>query len=98
MKRFSVLKPDSELQSSDEILQALGGHSLSLLFDRYWDSNAFRPQKAPGRFLPCDAIIKAAERGECRIVTSTLTWSEVFWMKTVEGSGRTDLHDRRTIR
>jgi predicted nucleic acid-binding protein len=52
--------------------------------DRYWDSNAFLGwlDRVPGRFLPCDAIIKAAERGECRIVTSTITWVEVFWMRT----------------
>lgn len=55
-----------------------------ILAERYWDSNAFLGwlDRVPGRFLPCDAIIKAAERGECRIVTSTITWSEVFWMRT----------------
>ena len=36
----------------------------------------------PGRFRACDAIVKASERGECRIVTSTITWAEVFWMRT----------------
>jgi predicted nucleic acid-binding protein len=53
--------------------------------DRYWDANAFLGwlDRVPGRFSACDAVVKQAERGNCRIVTSTITWGEVYWMKTV---------------
>lgn len=49
---------------------------------RYWDSNAFlgwlnREQT----FSACDAIINDAKAGRCRIVTSTVTYAEVFWIR-----------------
>ena len=51
---------------------------------RYWDSNAFLGwlNKDPGRWDICDQILADAEAGKCEIVTSTVTWTEVFWMRS----------------
>ena len=50
---------------------------------RYWDSNAFLGwlNKEPHCFDVCDGIIRDARSGKCRIVTSTITFAEVFWVR-----------------
>jgi predicted nucleic acid-binding protein len=50
---------------------------------RYWDSTAFLGwlNKDPESFGTCDRIIADAKAGKCRIVTSTITFAEVFWLK-----------------
>ncbi len=51
--------------------------------DRYWDSTAFiaflKPE--PGRVDACEAVIELAKKGDFRIVTSTLTFSEVVHIR-----------------
>ena len=50
---------------------------------RYWDSNTFIGwlNGEPDKFQLCDAVIEAAKAGQCRIATSTLTFTEVYWVK-----------------
>jgi predicted nucleic acid-binding protein len=50
---------------------------------RYWDSDAFLGwlNKEAGRFAQLDAIIQDAKAGKARIVTSTITYAEVFWIR-----------------
>lgn len=51
--------------------------------DRYWDSTAFiaflKPE--PERVDACEAVIDAAKSGAFRIITSTLTFSEVVHVR-----------------
>ena len=46
----------------------------------YWDSNCFLAwlQEEPHGFESCEDVLKSAEHGRCRIITSTLTISEVL--------------------
>lgn len=50
---------------------------------RYWDSNTFLGwlNGEPSKFDLCDAVIEHAKAGKCRIVTSALTYVEVYWVK-----------------
>ena len=50
---------------------------------RYWDSNAFLGWLAeePDKIDYCRPVIKAAESGKVRILTSALTIPEVLWIK-----------------
>jgi predicted nucleic acid-binding protein len=50
---------------------------------RYWDSTVFLAWllPEPARKKKCGEIIKAAERGEIRIVTSAITLTEVIKLK-----------------
>ena len=50
---------------------------------RYWDSNAFLGWLAeePDKIDYCRPVIKAAEAGRVRILTSALTIPEVLWIK-----------------
>ena len=50
---------------------------------RYWDSNAFLEWLAeePDKIDYCRPVIKAAEAGRVRILTSALTIPEVLWIK-----------------
>jgi predicted nucleic acid-binding protein len=51
--------------------------------DRYWDSAAFLGLflDEPGRADDCKAVIKTAQEGRVRIVTSALTLTEVVTLK-----------------
>lgn len=51
---------------------------------RYWDSNAFLGWIAhePDKADECRGVIRAAEKGELRIVTSSLTLVEVIKLKS----------------
>jgi predicted nucleic acid-binding protein len=51
--------------------------------DRYWDSAAFLGLflDEPGRADDCKSVIKAAQEGRLRIVTSALTLTEVVTLK-----------------
>ena len=56
---------------------------MNLLPQRYWDSNVFlgwlnNEQKC---FDICNALIEDARSGKHRLVTSTLTYVEVFWIR-----------------
>jgi predicted nucleic acid-binding protein len=57
---------------------------------RYWDSATFigllRPE--PDKFPQTDAVVQACLRGQCRIVTSTLTFAEVHKLKRGPGIDR----------
>ncbi len=50
---------------------------------RYWDADVFlgwlnrETEKAP----LCDMIVERAQAGACQVVTSTVTFSEVFWFR-----------------
>lgn len=54
-----------------------------MTLQRYWDADVFlgwlnrEPEKAP----LCDMIVDSANTGKCRLVTSTITFSEVFWFR-----------------
>ena len=50
---------------------------------RYWDSSAFLGwlNRRPERYDLCDQIIADAEASKCQIVTSTITYAEVFYIK-----------------
>jgi predicted nucleic acid-binding protein len=50
---------------------------------RYWDSAAFLGwlNREDGRANLCAPVIKAAQRGDVRIVTSSLTIAEVLWIR-----------------
>lgn len=50
--------------------------------DRYWDSSAFLAffKEEEGRFQRCKAVLEAAEKGKVRIITSTLSFSEVVYV------------------
>ncbi len=54
--------------------------------DRYWDSSTFIAffREEEGRVDLCRAIIDAAINGEVRIVTSTLSFSEVVHIRGYE--------------
>lgn len=56
---------------------------MKRIVQRYWDSNAFLGwlNKDPACWDICDQILADAEAGKCEIVTSTVTWAEVFWVK-----------------
>jgi predicted nucleic acid-binding protein len=56
---------------------------------RYWDSSAFLGwlNKEPETFDVCDQILADAEAGKCQIVTSTVTFAEVFWVKPTPRAG-----------
>ncbi len=57
--------------------------------DRYWDSSTFIAffREEEGRVDLCRAIIDAAINGEVRIVTSTLSFSEVVHIRHRETNG-----------
>lgn len=57
---------------------------------RYWDSATFIGwlKKEPDKFSQCDAVVKACDRGQYRIVTSTLTFAEVHKLKRGPGVSR----------
>ena len=54
-----------------------------MIVQRYWDADVFlgwlnrEVEKAP----LCDMIIENAKAGQCQLVTSTITLSEVFWFR-----------------
>src|SRR5438270_5872124 len=50
---------------------------------RYWDSNCFLGvlNEEPDKIAACKAVMRVAERGETRIITSALTLTEVLWPK-----------------
>ncbi len=50
---------------------------------RYWDSVTFVGwlSQEPDKFDLCEQVIDLAKAGRCRIVTSALTFAEVYWMK-----------------
>lgn len=50
---------------------------------RYWDSNAFLGwlNREPDRFDICQRIIDDANAGRVKIVTSTVTFAEVYWIR-----------------
>jgi predicted nucleic acid-binding protein len=50
---------------------------------RYWDSNCFLGilNEEEDKLGPCKAVIREAEAGSVRIVTSALTLTEVLWPK-----------------
>jgi predicted nucleic acid-binding protein len=50
---------------------------------RYWDSNTFLGwlNREPAKVDLCEAVIDTAKAGQCRIVTSALTYAEVYWTK-----------------
>lgn len=54
-----------------------------MISERYWDSSAFLGwlNKRPDRYDACDQILADAEAGKLRIVTSTVTFCEVYWHK-----------------
>ena len=54
-----------------------------LIPGRYWDSNTFLGwlNHESGKMDLCEAVIDAAKAGQCRIVTSALTYAEVYWTK-----------------
>ena len=60
---------------------------------RYWDSNAFLGwlNNEEEYFDVCNAIIEGAKSGRHRIITSTLTFAEVFWVR--DGSPKPDQID-----
>ena len=62
----------------------------------YWDSNCFLAwlQGEPAGYESCQDVLKLAERGECRIITSTLTISEVLHLR---GSKPIDRVDRNRV-
>jgi predicted nucleic acid-binding protein len=49
----------------------------------YWDSDAFLGwlQEEPGKVEKCEGTLQRAKAGEVLIVTSTLTITEVLWMR-----------------
>lgn len=57
---------------------------------RYWDSDAFIGWLAgePDKVHECRGVIRAAEKGELRIVTSSLTLTEVIKLKRKPALGR----------
>jgi predicted nucleic acid-binding protein len=63
---------------------------------RYWDSNAFLGwlNKDDDKHDVCDQIITAAEAGRYKIVTSTVTYTEVFWIKSPDRRSRVPLDDQ----
>jgi predicted nucleic acid-binding protein len=50
---------------------------------RYWDTNCFLGvlNEEPEKLSACKAVIREAESGNLRIVTSALTLTEVLWPK-----------------
>ena len=50
---------------------------------RYWDANAFLGWflGEPDKVSSCETVIRACERGECEIVTSAVTLTEVIKLK-----------------
>lgn len=50
---------------------------------RYWDSDVFLAwfNNEPGKRDKCLGAIHSAENGELEIITSTLTFAEVLWLK-----------------
>lgn len=50
--------------------------------DRYWDSSVFIAyfEEEEGRFEWCEAVIEAAQRGDARIITSTISFCEVIYI------------------
>jgi predicted nucleic acid-binding protein len=51
--------------------------------DRYWDSSCFLGwfKGEPEKKVNCEGVIRAAERGEVKIITSALTLVEVLYLK-----------------
>lgn len=51
--------------------------------DRYWDTVCFLGvlNKEPDKLAACSAVIREAEAGSVRVVTSALTIAEVLWPK-----------------
>lgn len=58
---------------------------------RYWDSDCFLGwlQEEPDKVDKCAAVLAFADRGESRIVTSTLTLTEVLMLRGREALLRT---------
>ncbi|HEV7926808.1 MAG TPA: PIN domain-containing protein [Verrucomicrobiae bacterium] len=54
----------------------------------YWDANIFHALfgKEPGRFEVCERIEKAAAQGKVDIYTSTVTFVECVWLKSIVDS------------
>jgi predicted nucleic acid-binding protein len=50
---------------------------------RYWDTNCFLGvlNEEPDKLGPCNTVIREAQNGKLRIVTSALTLTEVLWPK-----------------
>lgn len=50
---------------------------------RYWDSDCFLNwlNRDPAHGPVCDAIIRECKAGQCQLVTSTVTFSEVFYIR-----------------
>ena len=50
---------------------------------RYWDSDVFLAwlNREPNRAPICDSILEDAKLGKCKILTSTVTFAEVYYVK-----------------
>ncbi len=57
---------------------------------RYWDSATFLAwlKRETGKFEKCRGVIRCAEKGEIRIVTSVVTITEVLYLKGHEKMNR----------
>lgn len=68
--------------------------------DRYWDSSAFIAffKEEEGRFENCEAVLRAAEQGQLRIITSTLTYSEVILTRRGKGPQILSREDEEMLR
>lgn len=64
----------------------------------YWDASVFSAwlNKEEGRFDICDAILRAAEEGQVKIVTSAITLVEVFGYSLAELHGGNLSHQQIT--
>ena len=51
---------------------------------RYWDSDVFLGwlNREPDRAPICESILEDAKLGKCEILTSTVTFAEVFYVKS----------------
>ncbi len=66
---------------------------------RYWDSNCFLAwiRGEAGRAGVCDEILRAAHKGECVIVTSTITLAEVVRPRRKGALELTEADDARIV-
>jgi predicted nucleic acid-binding protein len=64
----------------------------------YWENSAFVAwlNREAGRFEVCDAILRSAEKGELRIVTSAITLVELFGYSLADFHGKSI--DGETVR
>ena len=81
VSKYYVFPREDELPSADAVRGLL--RNAPIVDFRYWDSNAFLGWLAeePDKIDYCRPVIKAAESGKVRILTSALTIPEVLWIK-----------------